>query len=103
MPEREPDKVDVYMALFRGREDVYARRWENGKKGIAGYAPVRRGEPGGITAPRRAKRTGTTKRAAAAPRAADLKGPRIAPHPRRYAREDEPGRHPACHGVMMEQ
>lgn len=45
MTEREPDKVDIFMALFRGREDVYARRWENPKKGIAGYSPVLREDP----------------------------------------------------------
>jgi hypothetical protein len=34
-----PDKkVQLFMSLFKGREDVYARRWEN-KKGISGYSP----------------------------------------------------------------
>ena len=44
---RALDKVDVFMALFRGREDVYARRWENRRKGISGYAPVLRAESEG--------------------------------------------------------
>ena len=35
-PER---KVAVFRSLFRGREDVYARRWE-GKSGKSGYSPV---------------------------------------------------------------
>ena len=34
------DKIALFRALFRGREDVYARRWENDGKGTAGYAPV---------------------------------------------------------------
>lgn len=33
-------KIRLFMSLFRGREDVYAKRWENPKKGTAGYAPV---------------------------------------------------------------
>lgn len=37
---RLPDKVDRYMSLFRGREDVYAHRWENRRKGISGYSPT---------------------------------------------------------------
>ncbi len=32
------DKIDLFMSLFRGREDVFARRWEN-KKGKSGYSP----------------------------------------------------------------
>jgi phosphatidylserine/phosphatidylglycerophosphate/cardiolipin synthase-like enzyme len=27
------------MSLFKGRDDVYARRWENKKKGTSGYSP----------------------------------------------------------------
>ena len=33
------DKITLFMSLFQGREDVYARRWE-GKNGRAGYSPV---------------------------------------------------------------
>ncbi|MDD5603902.1 MAG: hypothetical protein PHG48_07525 [Eubacteriales bacterium] len=33
-------KISLFMSLFRGREDVYARRWENPKKGTSGYAPA---------------------------------------------------------------
>ena len=34
------DKIKLFMSLFRGRDDVYAKRWENTKKGTAGYSPV---------------------------------------------------------------
>jgi len=33
------EKVALFRALFRGREDVYARRWENSKTGKSGYSP----------------------------------------------------------------
>lgn len=33
------EKVNLYMSIFRGREDVYAKRWE-GKDGKSGYSPV---------------------------------------------------------------
>jgi superfamily II DNA or RNA helicase len=33
-------KIHLFMSLFKGREDVYAKRWENPKKNSAGYAPV---------------------------------------------------------------
>jgi hypothetical protein len=35
-----PAKVHLFMSLFRGREDVYAERWVNQRKGTSGYAPV---------------------------------------------------------------
>lgn len=31
-------KLEIYKSLFKGREDVFARRWEKGKK--AGYMPA---------------------------------------------------------------
>jgi len=34
------DKIRLFRALFKGREDVYAKRWENKKKNISGYSPV---------------------------------------------------------------
>lgn len=37
------DKVDLFQRLFQGREDVYAKRWEN-KRGISGYSPACRHE-----------------------------------------------------------
>ena len=33
-------KIALYRSLFRGRDDVYPRRFENRKTGRAGYAPV---------------------------------------------------------------
>jgi superfamily II DNA or RNA helicase len=33
-------KIHLFMSLFRGRSDVYAKRWENKNKGISGYSPV---------------------------------------------------------------
>ncbi len=34
------EKIQLYMDLFHGREDVYARRWENTTKGTSGYSPA---------------------------------------------------------------
>ncbi len=33
------EKIKLFMSLFKGRDDVYAKRWENKKKGTAGYSP----------------------------------------------------------------
>jgi len=33
-------KIRLFMSLFKGREDVYAKRWENKNKGMSGYSPV---------------------------------------------------------------
>lgn len=33
-------KIHLFMSLFKGREDAYAKRWENKRKGTSGYAPV---------------------------------------------------------------
>ena len=33
-------KIKLFMSLFRGRDDVYAKRWENKKKAASGYSPV---------------------------------------------------------------
>jgi len=35
----EKEKIRLFMSLFKGRDDVYARRWENKKKGTFGYSP----------------------------------------------------------------
>jgi hypothetical protein len=32
------EKIQLYRSLFRGREDIFARRWEKGDK--SGYTPV---------------------------------------------------------------
>ena len=34
------EKIDLYKSLFKGREDVFATRWENSKKGTSGYSPA---------------------------------------------------------------
>jgi superfamily II DNA or RNA helicase len=33
-------KIHLFMSLFKGRSDVYAKRWENKNKGISGYSLV---------------------------------------------------------------
>lgn len=33
-------KITLFMSLFKGRHDVYARRWENKKKETSGYSPA---------------------------------------------------------------
>lgn len=33
------EKVNLFMSLFKGRSDVYAKRWQN-KKGKSGYSPM---------------------------------------------------------------
>ena len=33
-------KIHLFISLFKGRGDVYAKRWENKNKGISGYSPV---------------------------------------------------------------
>lgn len=38
----QADKIVLYRALFVGREDVYAYRWENAATGQRGWAPKRR-------------------------------------------------------------
>jgi hypothetical protein len=37
------EKIRLFMSLFKGREDVYAKRWQN-REGLAGYAPAYRNE-----------------------------------------------------------
>jgi superfamily II DNA or RNA helicase len=37
-------KIELFMSLFMGRDDVFAKRWENAKKSSAGYVPVCRSE-----------------------------------------------------------
>jgi hypothetical protein len=34
------EKVRIFRALFRGREDVFARRWESRKTAKASYSPA---------------------------------------------------------------
>ena len=37
-------KIALFRSLFRGREDVFPRRWDNPKTGKSGYSPVCRNE-----------------------------------------------------------
>jgi superfamily II DNA or RNA helicase len=39
-PESNEDKTDLFLTLFRGRENIYPKRWENNKTNRSGYAPV---------------------------------------------------------------
>jgi hypothetical protein len=34
------DKVALFRSLFRGRDEIFPRRWENAKTGKSGYAPA---------------------------------------------------------------
>jgi hypothetical protein len=38
------EKIALFRSLFRGREEVFPRRWENPKNGKSGYSPVCRNE-----------------------------------------------------------
>ncbi|MBQ6936661.1 MAG: hypothetical protein IJN49_08965 [Clostridia bacterium] len=38
------DKLNLYMSLFIGRTDVYAKRWVSRKNGKTGYSPVCKNE-----------------------------------------------------------
>jgi len=40
----QDEKIKLFRSLFRGREDVFPRRFENSKTGKSGYAPVCRNE-----------------------------------------------------------
>lgn len=39
-PETNDEKAELFLTLFRSREDIYPKRWENNKTGKAGYSPV---------------------------------------------------------------
>jgi hypothetical protein len=39
VPVTQAEKVALFRSLFRGRPDVYARRWENARTGKSGYSP----------------------------------------------------------------
>ncbi|GHT87970.1 hypothetical protein FACS1894137_15890 [Spirochaetia bacterium] len=38
------DKITLFRSLFRGREDIYAKRFESKKTGKSGYQPVCKNE-----------------------------------------------------------
>ncbi len=48
------EKIKLFMSRFKGRDDVYARRWENKKKGTSGYSPscVNEWKPGVCAKPK---------------------------------------------------
>ena len=62
----EGEKVALFRRLFRGRDDVYALRWENARTGKSGYVPATAG--------------GWTKTGPRTLPAADRRGDRAAPH-----------------------
>ena len=33
-------KIKLFMSLFKGRDDVYAKKWKNKKKTTSGFSPV---------------------------------------------------------------
>ncbi len=33
-------KIKLFMSLFKGRDDVYAKKWESKKKATSGFSPV---------------------------------------------------------------
>jgi superfamily II DNA or RNA helicase len=39
-PQTPQEKIDLFLKLFRCREDVYPKRWENTKTNKQGYSPV---------------------------------------------------------------
>lgn len=39
-PQTPQSKIDLFLKLFRCREDVYPKRWENSKTGKQGYSPA---------------------------------------------------------------
>jgi hypothetical protein len=39
-PTTSKQKVSLFLELFRGRTDVYPKRWVNTKKGTKGYSPA---------------------------------------------------------------
>jgi hypothetical protein len=40
VPQSSQEKIDLFLKLFRAREDVFPKRWENAKTGKQGYSPV---------------------------------------------------------------
>ena len=36
------EKIKLFRSLFKGREDIYARRWENSKTNKSGYSPAKK-------------------------------------------------------------
>ena len=38
------EKIKIFMKVFKGRTDLYAKRWESNKTGKVGYSPVCKNE-----------------------------------------------------------
>ena len=38
------EKISLFLSLFRGRQDIYARRWESFRTGKSGYMPACKNE-----------------------------------------------------------
>ena len=38
------EKVNIFMEIFKGRTDLYAKRWTSNKTGKSGYSPVCKNE-----------------------------------------------------------
>jgi len=62
----EGEKIKLFMSLFKGRDDVYAKRWENKKKGTSGYSPSCLNEWKPVCAKPKGKCTGCIHKAYAA-------------------------------------
>ena len=43
-PQTPDEKVDLFLSLFRARESVFPKLWENPSKGKKGYSPACRNE-----------------------------------------------------------
>lgn len=39
-PQTNEEKAELFLTLFRGRDDIYPKRWENSKTNKSGYSPV---------------------------------------------------------------
>jgi superfamily II DNA or RNA helicase len=39
-----PDRIKLFVSLFRGRSDVFPKRWDNAKTGRSGYSPACKNE-----------------------------------------------------------
>lgn len=39
-PQTNEEKAELFLTLFRGRDDIYPKRWENNKTNKSGYSPV---------------------------------------------------------------
>lgn len=50
-PTPDEERISLFKNLFRGREDVFAVRWENRQTGDSGYWPKRRGGKSGQDVP----------------------------------------------------